>query len=59
MVPEGEPSAQTEQELRAACRKALGVETKVEIEIVEEIPVTRSGKFPFAISKVDPFEVLQ
>lgn len=59
MVPEGDPSVETTREILAACRGALGTDTKVEVEIVEEIPVTASGKFPFAISKVDPFEVLQ
>jgi phenylacetate-CoA ligase len=42
----------------AACEQLLGADTRVEIALVEEIPRSASGKLPFTISRIDPFEVL-
>lgn len=54
IVPAPDWSGESARRLEAKLRRLLG-EVQVTVQIVDDIPVTASGKYRFAISSVSPF----
>jgi phenylacetate-CoA ligase len=56
LIADSDFSEEVRQEALGRIRKACGDQMRVEFEIVDDIPVTKSGKHRYVISKINPVD---
>ena len=56
LIADSDFTDEVRQEALARIRRACGEEMRVEFEIVDSIPATKSGKHRYVISKVNPVD---
>jgi phenylacetate-CoA ligase len=47
-------TASTANPIEAGIKNVVGLQVTVSIEVVDDIPSTKNGKYPFIVSKVHP-----